>query len=262
MFLSAMVTVKNNARTIRYVLESIKKHADEIVVIDSGATDATLDIAREYTDRIFFREWDNNFGNQKNFGISKCRGKWVFIMDADEFVGENFAQALPFLDNRYRMISLPRYHIINVPEMIYITTRPHYFNWQGRFIRNDGLSYHEGDPIHHPLKNYRPRLRCSLANIFHLDFVINDHTSRQKKVDYYESHYPGAGYPRMYLFEDYPYRTARTLEKPEAHVTALLQQDKDFFVSPENNSLLTDLKQKYQYHSRALLTKSRALFGI
>lgn len=262
MFLSAMILVKNNARTVRYALESLKNHADEIVVIDSGATDCTLEIAREYTDRIFFREWDNNFGNQKNFGFSKCRGKWVFVLDADEFVGENFAAVLPFLDNRYRMIALPRYQLIDVAAMAYITTRPHYFDWQGRFIRNDGLSYYEGNPIHHPLKNYRPRLRCNLANIFHLDFVINDHAARQRKVEYYDSQLQGTGYPQMYLFEDYPYRTARTLEKPAANVAALLKQDKGFFAYPAHNSQANDLSQVFHYHSRALITKARAFFGI
>lgn len=262
MKLSGLILVKDHIRTIRYALESLYQYVDEIVIIDSGSTDGTLDVARRYTDRIFFREWDNNYGNQKQFGLGKCRGEWVFTLDADEVVGRNFPAALQFLDGKYRTMTLPRYHIINIDNMAYITTEPHFRNWQLRFIKNDGISYYYGDPVHHPLKNYRPRLRCSLANIFHLDFLVNDYSSRRKKVDYYDKQYPGAGYPRMYLFEDFSYNTARTLELPDDNILRMLQQDKDFLRYPEYTSRWVQWEQEMQYQARAILTKSRAKLGI
>lgn len=262
MFISGLILVKNNARTIRYALDSIKKYTDEIVVIDSGSTDSTLDIAGNYTDRIYYRKWDNHYGNQKNFGISKCRGKWIFILDSDELVGENFGQVLHFLNNRYRVMALPRYHIVDVAKMLYITSRPHYFDWQGRFIRNDGATYYNNKPIHEKLVNYRPRLKCNMANIFHLVFVIQDYAARKNKVDYYNLQSPGSGYPQMYLFEDYLYRTSRAKEMPEAHILEMLRHDGELFSYPEHNSFIAEIKQKYRYYAHALLTKSRASLGI
>ncbi|EGO62908.1 glycosyl transferase, group 2 family protein [Acetonema longum DSM 6540] len=240
----------------------MKKYVDEVVIIESGSTDTTLDIAREYTDQIFFREWDNHYGNQRNFGLSKCHGQWVFLLDSDEFVGENFGKVVSLLNNRYRTIAIPRYQIINLAKMLQITTRPHWFDWQTRLIKNDGTIRYEDKPVHEALANYRPRLRCNLANIFHLDFVVNDYSSRQQKVNYYERQYPGAGYPRMYLFEDFPYKTACVLEMPEPHVLELLRQNKEFLSYPDHSSIMTELQQKFQYHTRSLLTKARSAWGI
>lgn len=111
MKLSCFILTKNNARSIRYALESVHNYVDEVVIVDSGSTDATLDIAREYTDRIFYNELVD-FSEQRNFAIKKCRGEWIFFLDADEVVGENFTDAFKYFDKRYRSLLMPRYSII------------------------------------------------------------------------------------------------------------------------------------------------------
>jgi glycosyltransferase involved in cell wall biosynthesis len=82
--ISAFIVCMNEEQQIRRCLESIK-WCDEIVIIDSGSTDKTLDICREYTDRIFVRPWPG-FVAQKGFGLEQCRGEWVLNLDADEAV--------------------------------------------------------------------------------------------------------------------------------------------------------------------------------
>jgi glycosyltransferase involved in cell wall biosynthesis len=72
----------NEESKIRRCLESIK-WCDEIVVIDSGSTDKTLDICREYTTRIFQRPWPG-YVAQKRFGLEQCSSTWVLNLDADE----------------------------------------------------------------------------------------------------------------------------------------------------------------------------------
>ena len=57
--------------------------ADEIVVVDSGSTDRTVEIARSFGARVLVREWPG-FAAQKNFAIQQCSGKWVLSLDADE----------------------------------------------------------------------------------------------------------------------------------------------------------------------------------
>lgn len=79
---SAVVLTFNEERFVEGCLKSVE-WADEIVVVDSGSTDGTLDICRRYTDRIFLRKFDG-FGPQKNFAIGKARCDWVLYIEADE----------------------------------------------------------------------------------------------------------------------------------------------------------------------------------
>jgi glycosyltransferase involved in cell wall biosynthesis len=82
--ISAFIVCCNEERQIRRCLESVK-WCDEIVVVDSGSTDATLSICREFTDRIFHQAWQGYVG-QKRFALERCSKDWVLNIDADEEV--------------------------------------------------------------------------------------------------------------------------------------------------------------------------------
>ncbi|MBN8550316.1 MAG: glycosyltransferase family 2 protein, partial [Deltaproteobacteria bacterium] len=69
---------------IERCLESVK-WCDEVIVVDSGSKDRTLEIARRYTDKIFEREWPG-FVAQKRFALQQCSSDWVLNIDADEVV--------------------------------------------------------------------------------------------------------------------------------------------------------------------------------
>ncbi len=80
--LSAFVTTYNNARTLASCLESVK-WSDEIVLLDSGSTDATLEIARHYGCQIFHQPF-LGYGKQKQLALTKTTHLWVLLLDADE----------------------------------------------------------------------------------------------------------------------------------------------------------------------------------
>lgn len=82
MRLSALIICKNEETIIRNALESVKDF-DEIVVVDTGSTDSTKDIAAEYTDKIFHFEWIDDFAAARNFAIEKATGDWCFSIDCD-----------------------------------------------------------------------------------------------------------------------------------------------------------------------------------
>lgn len=82
--LSVTVIVLNEEANIVPCLESVR-FADEIVVVDSGSTDRTLELARNFTDRIFTTEW-RGFAGTKNFALDQATGDWVFSLDTDERV--------------------------------------------------------------------------------------------------------------------------------------------------------------------------------
>jgi glycosyltransferase involved in cell wall biosynthesis len=80
--LSVIIITKNEVANIRRCLESVK-WADEIIVLDSGSTDETPTICREYTDHVFSTDWPG-FGPQKNRALAKANGDWILSLDADE----------------------------------------------------------------------------------------------------------------------------------------------------------------------------------
>ncbi|MCF6764719.1 glycosyltransferase family 2 protein [Thiotrichales bacterium 19S3-7] len=82
--LSVIIIVKNEQSNIRRLLSSIQ-WADEIIIVDSGSTDQTLTIAKEFTDTIYFQAW-LGYGKQKQFALSKATKQWVISLDADEEV--------------------------------------------------------------------------------------------------------------------------------------------------------------------------------
>jgi len=82
--LSVTIITKNEANNIRACLESVK-WADEIIVIDSGSTDDTVAICREFTQQVFIHDW-RGFGAQKNRALDYAGKEWVLSIDADERV--------------------------------------------------------------------------------------------------------------------------------------------------------------------------------
>jgi glycosyltransferase involved in cell wall biosynthesis len=82
--LSVLVPTKNEAENIRACLESVR-WAEEVVVVDSGSDDGTLEIARGIADRILTREYVNS-ASQKNWALPQLTHRWALVVDADERV--------------------------------------------------------------------------------------------------------------------------------------------------------------------------------
>jgi len=76
--------VKNEEKYLRGCLESVKGVVDEIVVVDTGSTDKTVEIAKEYGAKIYFFEWSKDFSAARNFALEKCTHEWILYLDADE----------------------------------------------------------------------------------------------------------------------------------------------------------------------------------
>ncbi|OIO55932.1 MAG: glycosyltransferase family 2 protein [Alphaproteobacteria bacterium CG_4_10_14_0_2_um_filter_63_37] len=90
--ISVAIIAMNEEEKIDECLASVA-WAEEIVVVDSGSTDRTLEIARTYTDRVVHRDWSGHI-DQKNYALSLCSHDWVLSLDADERVGPELREAL------------------------------------------------------------------------------------------------------------------------------------------------------------------------
>jgi len=95
--LSVTIITLNEEHNIGPTLDSVaplrRELGAEVVVVDSGSTDHTVEIARAHGAKVFIEDW-KGFAAQKNFAIEKAGGDWILSLDADEIVSPELAQEL------------------------------------------------------------------------------------------------------------------------------------------------------------------------
>ena len=84
--LSLCMIVRDEEKVLRRCLESVQNLVDEIIIVDTGSTDCTKEIALDFTNKIYEFEWINDFSAAKNKAISYATSKWILILDADEYI--------------------------------------------------------------------------------------------------------------------------------------------------------------------------------
>lgn len=84
MKLSACLMVKNEEANLERCLRSICKLAQEIIVVDTGSTDKTVEIAEKFGAKVYYHPWERDFSLHRNQSISYATGDWILIIDADE----------------------------------------------------------------------------------------------------------------------------------------------------------------------------------
>lgn len=92
--LSVCMIVKNEEAVIARCLECLKDIADEIIIVDTGSTDSTEDIAKTFTDKLYHFTWIDDFAAARNFSFSKATKDYVMWLDADDVINEQNRQAL------------------------------------------------------------------------------------------------------------------------------------------------------------------------
>lgn len=82
--ISVSMIVKNEEKMLSGCLESIKDIADEIIIVDTGSTDKTKEIALSYGAKVYDFEWIDDFSAARNYSLKHCKGDWILYLDADE----------------------------------------------------------------------------------------------------------------------------------------------------------------------------------
>ena len=151
MKLTVTVITYNEAEHIAAALDSVS-WADEVIVVDSGSTDGTADIARGKASRVLFREW-TGYSDQKNFAADHASHHWVLSVDADERVTPELAAEI-----RHVMAGgadAPGYRIKRVSHYLgrWIRTTDWFPDYQLRLYdrragRWNGLKIHESFRLH------------------------------------------------------------------------------------------------------------------
>ena len=90
---SVFIIAKNEADRITHTLKSVTAWADDVIVIDSGSTDETVDVATKLGAKVVYNEWQG-YGAQKIFGETLCKHNWLLNIDADEAVSEGLQKEI------------------------------------------------------------------------------------------------------------------------------------------------------------------------
>jgi len=144
--ISAVLCVYNEEKNIEECLKSLS-FVDEIIIVDDGSSDKTVEIAKKYTDKIFPHDHVGYVEPLRNLAIAKAAGNWILVLDADERVPTSLAEKLQTIvsedDPKLSCIEIPRKNMIFGKWIEHTGWWPDY---QRRFFRKDKVTW--SDEIH------------------------------------------------------------------------------------------------------------------
>lgn len=112
--LSLCMIVKNEEAVLARCLSSVKEVMDEIIIVDTGSQDSTVEIARQFTDKVYSFPWVDDFSAARNFSFSKATMQYLFWMDADDILlpqdRENLFSLKETLDPSIDLVMM-KYHV-------------------------------------------------------------------------------------------------------------------------------------------------------
>ena len=164
--LSVAMIVKDEEANIRRALESIVDVVDEIIVVDTGSTDRTPEIVKEYTDKLYFHEWQNDFSEARNYSLKFPTCQWVLIYDADEEASESFRKNirdfLKGLDKSVNTVYLPTISYLDIDlTKTEVASTP-------RIFRRGTISYKN---VVHNQAIYKPKVVHANFPILHYGYI-------------------------------------------------------------------------------------------
>lgn len=178
MKLSICMMVKDEEKNLERCLNSLelirKELNSELIIVDTGSNDNTVEIAKKYTDKIYSHEWNNDFSEMRNISISYATGEWIFIIDADEeLIYEKELADFMKKDSEYGSISLKIRNFTTNKRDIYAEA------FSCRVFRNNrGFKYlgavHNQPTIIEPVKYIG-------TYIYHYGYNSNDEELMEKK---------------------------------------------------------------------------------
>lgn len=140
MTVSVALIVRDEQHTLGRCLDSVAGAFDEIVVVDTGSRDATKEIARRYTDRVFDFEWCDDFAAARQFAFDRATSDWVAWLDADDVLA-NAASIRPALDAAGPEVAGFEWRYLYARDEWGDVTCEH---WRERCVRNDGTFRWQG----------------------------------------------------------------------------------------------------------------------
>ena len=175
--LSICMMVRNEEKNIKRCLEALRplleKGDVELIIVDTGSEDDTVAIARQYTEKLYFHRWENDFSKMRNISISYAKGEFIFILDADEVLTN----------------PLELYEIINKDKhsantfTVRVKNLSSYGNFivtqQWRIFRNDGDFHYVGAVHNQP--RYKDPVISTRITLDHYGYLFHDREIKERK---------------------------------------------------------------------------------
>ncbi len=174
--ISACMIVKNEEKLLPGCLESIRNWVDEIIVVDTGSTDRTVEIAESFGARIFHQPWEGNFSKHRNYSLEQATCDWIFIIDADErFMQDDISEIRRLINqDEVGIISINVYNVYGSNEELE-TFLPSVRFWRRHLnLRYEGIVHNLLElGMEHPVTRSRARIK-------HLGYGLDREKMSQK----------------------------------------------------------------------------------
>lgn len=174
--------VKNEEKYLEECLIALqpllKEIQSELIVVDTGSEDKTVEIAKKYTEKVYFHKWNNNFSEIRNVTINYSSGEWILIIDGDEIL-QNHSPIVEFLKSKektsgfnHALITVKNIHNLNNLDDSSLFLSP-------RLFRNDGTFHFKGAVHNQPI--YKgPGLELN-SSLVHYGYLSTDKELMEKK---------------------------------------------------------------------------------
>lgn len=143
--LSVYIMAQNEENRIRKALESARPIADELVVIDGGSTDRTVEVARSIADRVIVHPFEG-YARQRAFALTQVSGDWVLALDADETLSPELQEAIPKLLDQQVIDAFEFSRRNYVKPGVWMRYGGKYPDYQRRLFRRGKATY--GEVVH------------------------------------------------------------------------------------------------------------------
>jgi len=170
--LSLCMIIKNEEKCLERCLSSVKNCIDEIVIVDTGSTDASKEIANKFNAYIYDYQWTNDFSAARNFGLSKAKGELILYLDADEMLTPESEKIIGEIKKNLQR----KAYYCKITNVNHYTNRPALMSYPRIFpnlpdVKFDGKVHEQ---IIHALKKNNIQLLQSTVEIIHTGYDLPD----------------------------------------------------------------------------------------
>lgn len=179
--LSICMMVKNEEKNLEDCLQSLRPLRDavasELIIVDTGSEDNTVEIAKRFTDQVYFHPWGNDFSAMRNITLKYSTGEWTLIIDADEVL-KNCQPVIDFLHSskRKQFATIA----ITIKNMVDVENDTFSSMVAFRFFKNDGYFHFEG-AIHNQAKFKGEALAMPEVYLLHYGYIPTDEELMERK---------------------------------------------------------------------------------
>lgn len=180
--LSVCIIAKNEEKTISKAIKSVKDFADEVILLDTGSTDKTIEIAQKENIKVFNYKWDNSFANARNEVLKYSNMDWVLMLDADEYINIEPRDSIkPLLENLNRN-KVYQVKIVNFLDKNIISEKMEHY--VPRLIPNHkGIKYIR-DIHEYPVYNNNSNVETDILHSFHINHsgYLKENVTEKDKI--------------------------------------------------------------------------------